>query len=179
MFDFGFGYSEMFVIAVVAIIVIGPKDLPRVLRALGKTVAKMRGMAREFQGHLDSAMKETGFDEVKKEFNNLKNSANVIEPVKKTVADDVKKQEDDFKKLFGDAPAADAPKPAVSGSPFPAASVTSAPAPAPAPAAAPAAPAPVAAAATAPAPATAPAAPAPVAAAAATAPAETNTTAAS
>jgi sec-independent protein translocase protein TatB len=166
MFDFGFGYSEMFVIAVVAIIVIGPKDLPRVLRALGKTVAKMRGMAREFQGHLDSAMKETGFDEVKKEFNNLKNSANVIEPVKKTVADDVKKQEDDFKKLFGDAPAADAPKPAVSGSPFPAASVTSAPAP-------------VAAAATAPAPATAPAAPAPVAAAAATAPAETNTTAAS
>ena len=46
MFDFGFGYSEMFVVAVVAIIVIGPKDLPKVLRALGKTVAKMRGMAR-------------------------------------------------------------------------------------------------------------------------------------
>ena len=62
MFDFGFGYSEMFVVAVVAIIVIGPKDLPKVLRALGKTVAKMRGMAREFQGHLDSAMKEAGLD---------------------------------------------------------------------------------------------------------------------
>lgn len=162
MFDFGFGYSEMFVIAVVAIIVIGPKDLPRVLRALGKTVAKMRGMAREFQGHLDSAMKETGFDEVKKEFNNLKNSANVIEPVKKTVADDVKKQEDEFKKLFGEVPATDAPKPAVSGSPFPASSVTSAPA-----------------AASAPAPEPAPPAPAPVVAASATAPAETNTTAAS
>ena len=112
MFDFGFGYTEMFVIAVVAIIVIGPKDLPRVLRALGKTVAKMRGMAREFQGHLDSAMKEAGIDEVKKEFDNLKNSANVIEPVKKTVADETKKQEDDFKKLFGEAPAAEAAKPA-------------------------------------------------------------------
>jgi sec-independent protein translocase protein TatB len=110
MFDFGFGYTEMFVIAVVAIIVIGPKDLPRVLRALGKTVAKMRGMAREFQGHLDSAMKETGFDEVKKEFQNIKNSANIVEPVKKTVADDVKKQEDEFKKLFGEVPPADAPK---------------------------------------------------------------------
>ena len=58
MFDFGFGYSEMFVVAVVAIIVIGPKDLPKVLRALGRTVAKMRGMAREFQGHLDQAMKD-------------------------------------------------------------------------------------------------------------------------
>ena len=130
MFDFGFGYTEMFVVAVVAIIVIGPKDLPRVLRALGKTVAKMRGMAREFQGHLDSAMKEAGIDEVKKEFDNLKNSANVIEPVKKTVADETKKQEDEFKKLFGEVPAADAPKtaasemPSASAPPAPAAAST-------------------------------------------------------
>jgi sec-independent protein translocase protein TatB len=110
MFDFGFGYTELFVIAVVAIIVIGPKDLPRVLRALGKTVAKMRGMAREFQGHLDSAMKEVGIDEVKKEFDNIKNSANIIEPVKKATVDEAKKQEDDFKKLFGEVPDTDAPK---------------------------------------------------------------------
>lgn len=113
MFDFGVGYTEMFVIAVVAIIVIGPKDLPKVLRALGKTVAKMRGMAREFQGHLDSAMKETGFDEVKKEFNNLKSPGNFMEPPspKKVAEDASKKQVDDFKKLFGDVPATDAPKP--------------------------------------------------------------------
>ncbi|MFO1132524.1 MAG: Sec-independent protein translocase protein TatB [Hyphomicrobiales bacterium] len=112
MFDFGFGYSEMFVVAVVAIIVIGPKDLPKVLRALGKTVAKMRGMAREFQGHLDQALKETGFDEVKKEFDNIKNPANFIDPsiAKKATEDATKKQVDDFKKLFGDVPAADAPK---------------------------------------------------------------------
>lgn len=116
MFDFGFGYSEMFVVAVVAIIVIGPKDLPKVLRALGKTVAKMRGMAREFQGHLDQALKETGFDEVKKEFDNIKKSTNIVEPVKKTVTDDVKKQEDDFKKLFGEVPPADAPKASTSAS---------------------------------------------------------------
>ena len=104
MFDFGFGYTEMFVVAVVAIIVIGPKDLPRVLRGFGKTVAKMRGMAREFQGHLDGAMKEAGLEDVKKEFNNLKNSANIVDPIKKDVVSDVKKQEDDFKKLFGEAP---------------------------------------------------------------------------
>jgi sec-independent protein translocase protein TatB len=129
MFDFGLGYTEIFVIAVVAIIVIGPKDLPRVLRALGKTVAKMRGMAREFQGHLDSAMKETGFDEVKKEFDNLKSSANVIEPVKKTVVSEAKKQEDDFKKMFGEVPAADAPRPEASP---PAPAVAAAPAAEPA-----------------------------------------------
>jgi sec-independent protein translocase protein TatB len=112
MFDFGVGYTEMFLIAVVAIIVIGPKELPAVLRTLGRSLAKMRGMAREFQGHLDSAMKESGLDEVKKEFNNLKN-INPIETVKKDIVSDVKKQEDDFKKLFGDAPA-ETPKPAAS-----------------------------------------------------------------
>ncbi|MCA3556367.1 Sec-independent protein translocase protein TatB [Aestuariivirga sp.] len=113
MFDFGFGYSEMFVIAVVAIIVIGPKDLPKVLRAFGKTVARMRGMAREFQGHLDQAMKETGFDEVKKEFDNVRNQANFIDPAvaKKAAEDSTQKQVDDFKKLFGEVPAADAAKP--------------------------------------------------------------------
>jgi sec-independent protein translocase protein TatB len=110
MFDFGFGYTELFVIAVVAIIVIGPKDLPRVLRGVGKTMAKMRGMAREFQGHLDSAMKEAGIDEVKREFDNIKNSANIIEPVKKTVVNETKKQEDEFKALFGEVPDADAPR---------------------------------------------------------------------
>jgi sec-independent protein translocase protein TatB len=117
MFDFGVGYTEMFLVAVVAIIVIGPKDLPRVLRALGKTVAKMRGMAREFQGHLDSAMKDAGLDEVKNEFNNIKNMAsNTIEPVKKDTASEVKKQEDDFKKLFGEVPAA-GPEVSTTGTP--------------------------------------------------------------
>ena len=106
------GWTELLVIGVVALIVIGPKDLPKVLRALGKTVAKMRGMAREFQGHLDQAMKETGFEEVKKEFDNIKNPANFIDPsmAKKATEDATKKQVDDFKKLFGDVPAADAPK---------------------------------------------------------------------
>ncbi|MCB1377162.1 MAG: twin-arginine translocase subunit TatB [Alphaproteobacteria bacterium] len=105
MFDFGLGYTEIFVIVLVAIIVIGPKDLPRVLRALGKTVAKMRGMAREFQGHLDGAMKDAGLDEVKKEFQNLKEMGKdigTIDPVKKTPQTDSKKAEEDFKTFFGE-----------------------------------------------------------------------------
>jgi sec-independent protein translocase protein TatB len=117
MFDFGIGYTELVVIALVAIIVIGPKDLPKVLRAFGRTMQKVRGMAREFQGHLDQAMREAGVDEIKKEISNLK-TMNPVEDVKKeinsisasnpipTVAKDLttelKKQDDDFKKFFGE-----------------------------------------------------------------------------
>ncbi len=50
MFDFGIGYTELFVIGVVAIIVIGPKDLPRRAACGGQTVAKMRGMAPRVPG---------------------------------------------------------------------------------------------------------------------------------
>ena len=112
MFDFGIGYTEIFVVALVAIIVIGPKDLPNVLRAVGKMVAKMRGMASEFQGHLDSAMREAGLEDVKKEIQGLKQMA-TIEPVMKTdpvarEAAEAKKREDDFKKYFGENQAADA-----------------------------------------------------------------------
>ena len=102
MFDFGIGYTEMFLVAVVAIIVIGPKDLPRVLRAFGKSMAKMRGMAREFQGHLDGAMRDAGLDDVKKDLQSLKNIGN-IEPAPKSAAVPAKKPDNDFSKYFGDA----------------------------------------------------------------------------
>lgn len=112
MFDFGIGYTELFVVALVAIIVIGPKDLPRVLRAVGKTVAKMRGMAREFQGHLDSAMKEAGLEDVKKEFQGLKSMATVdvnTPTASERAAAEAKKTEDDFKAFFGEPAAAEKP----------------------------------------------------------------------
>ena len=95
MFDFGIGYTELLVIAVVAIIVIGPKDLPKVLRAFGRTMAKVRGMAREFQVHLDAAMRESGLDEVRREVQSIRS----INPVA-DVAADLKQQESDFKKSF-------------------------------------------------------------------------------
>lgn len=75
MLDFGIGGSELLVVAVVALMVIGPKELPKVLRALGKTLASVRGMASEFQGHLDAAMKDTGLNEIKQEVVSLKNMA--------------------------------------------------------------------------------------------------------
>jgi len=75
MLDFGVGGSELLVVALVALMVIGPKELPKVLRALGKTLASVRGMASEFQGHLDVAMKDTGLNEIKQEVAGLKNMA--------------------------------------------------------------------------------------------------------
>jgi sec-independent protein translocase protein TatB len=68
MFDIG--WSEMAVILVVALIVIGPKDLPRVARSVGRWVAKGRAMAREFQDAIEDMAREAELDKVKKEIEN-------------------------------------------------------------------------------------------------------------
>ena len=61
------GWSEMLVIAVVAIVIIGPKDLPRALRAFGRWMSKARAMAREFQNSLDDIAREADLDDIKKQ----------------------------------------------------------------------------------------------------------------
>ncbi len=78
MFDFGVGYTELFVLALVAVIVIGPKDLPRLLRTFGQFMNKARGMAREFQGHVDAAMKEAGVADLKKDIDSAKGSISQV-----------------------------------------------------------------------------------------------------
>ena len=65
MFDFS--GSELLVIAIVALVVIGPKDLPKVLRTVGKWAAKARTVAREFQSSIDQMIRESELEEVKKE----------------------------------------------------------------------------------------------------------------
>jgi len=64
MFDIA--WSELGVIAVVALVVIGPKDLPKVLRSVGQWTAKARSMAREFQSGLDDMVRESELDELRK-----------------------------------------------------------------------------------------------------------------
>jgi sec-independent protein translocase protein TatB len=64
---FDIGWSEMALILLVALIVIGPRDLPRVARTMGKWVAKGRAMAREFQGALEDMAREAELDKVKSE----------------------------------------------------------------------------------------------------------------
>jgi sec-independent protein translocase protein TatB len=71
MFDIG--ASELLVIAIVAILVVGPKDLPVLLRTIGRYLGKMRAMAREFQSQFEEAAREAGLDEMKKSFEEVKN----------------------------------------------------------------------------------------------------------
>lgn len=64
---FGIDSPELLVIAVVALVVIGPKELPSLLRSWGQWMAKMRGMASEFRGHVDEMVRQSELDEVKKQ----------------------------------------------------------------------------------------------------------------
>src|SRR5262247_3865237 len=64
---FGIDSSEFLLIAIVALVVIGPKELPGLLRTWGRWMAQMRGMASEFRGHVDEMVRQSELDEVKKQ----------------------------------------------------------------------------------------------------------------
>ena len=86
MFD---SWSEMFVIALVALVVIGPKDLPRVLRTVGRWVGKAKRVSYEFKRHVDDMMRESELDEVRQQIQRTMNTdpgsyvENTIDPDKK------------------------------------------------------------------------------------------------
>ncbi|MCD0421582.1 Sec-independent protein translocase protein TatB [Rhodopseudomonas sp. BR0M22] len=73
MFDIG--WSELMVIGVVALIAIGPKELPGVLRTVGQWMGKARRLASEFQGQFQEAMREAEMADLKKSFDEVKEAA--------------------------------------------------------------------------------------------------------
>ena len=75
MFDFDVG--KLLIFGIVALAVIPPKDLPRVMRTVGQVMGKMRRMAAEFQGQFMEAMKEADLESVKKELTALGDSAKI------------------------------------------------------------------------------------------------------
>ena len=87
-----FAWSEMLVIACVAIIVVGPKELPGMLRTIGKSIGKIKRMAGDFQRQVDDAIKEADLDDIKDIASN------------KTFAplDDAKKSMEEFAKTMQD-----------------------------------------------------------------------------
>ena len=84
MFDFDAG--KLLVIGVVALIVIGPKELPRVLRQVGQAIAKLRRMASEFQGQFMDAMKEAELDDLRKEATKFAESVDPTKVIKNEMA---------------------------------------------------------------------------------------------
>lgn len=82
MFDIG--WSELLIIAVVAIVVVGPRDLPRMLRTVGQYVGKFRRMAGDFRTQFDDALKEADLDDLKKDVDSLR-SLNPARAIKKEI----------------------------------------------------------------------------------------------
>jgi sec-independent protein translocase protein TatB len=87
MFDIGWG--EFLVIGTVALVVIGPKELPGVLRTVGQTVGKIRRMASEFQGQFQEALREADLDDARKTISGLNDSTSSFNPIQ-TIRDEIK-----------------------------------------------------------------------------------------
>src|SRR4051812_21691167 len=108
MFDIG--WSELVVIAVVALIAIGPKELPSVLRTVGQWMGKARRMAAEFQGQFNEAMREAEMADLKKSFDEVRDAAsglasgNLMTKLTDSLGEPPKLE--DFDKPAADKPAA-------------------------------------------------------------------------
>lgn len=94
MFDIG--WSELVLIGVVALVAIGPKELPGVLRMVGQWMGKARKMAAEFQGQFQEAMREAEMADLKKSFDEVKEAAssfsgnNLMTSLQKDVSDSLR-----------------------------------------------------------------------------------------
>lgn len=67
-----FGFSEMFVVAVIALIVVGPKDLPVMMRRAGQFMGRLRAMASEFRASFDDMARQSELDDLRKEVEALR-----------------------------------------------------------------------------------------------------------
>ena len=102
MFDIG--WSELLLIGIVALIAIGPKELPGALRTLGQWMGKVRRMASEFQSQFNEAMREAELADLKKEVDEMATKAQSyahFDPI-----EDIRK---DIESAAGPPPAFDAP----------------------------------------------------------------------
>ena len=113
MFDIG--WSELVVIAVVALIAIGPKELPGVLRMVGQWMGKARKMAAEFQGQFQEAMREAEMADLKKTFDEVEEAAtglgsdNIMTSLQKDVGNALKIDDIDKPAIGPPATSSDVP----------------------------------------------------------------------
>jgi sec-independent protein translocase protein TatB len=107
MFDLA--WSEIALIAVVAVVVIGPKDLPDAIRKVAQMVKKVRGMAAEFQTHADELVREAKLDDVRQQIQEIR-SFDLKGTIKRAVDSD-----GEITRTFSDNPLKDAWKPTPEG----------------------------------------------------------------
>jgi sec-independent protein translocase protein TatB len=93
------GWSELLVIAVVAVIVVGPKDLPRMLRGFGNFVGRMKRMSRDFQRQFNDALREAELEDVKKSVDQI-GKINPLADVKKEL-NPIRKMGDEIRRELG------------------------------------------------------------------------------
>lgn len=90
------GASELMVIAAVALIVVGPKDLPALMRKVGKVMTHMRGMAAEFRNSFDEMARESELDDLRREVEALR-TGTTINPVSADIDQSFRNLDDDMR----------------------------------------------------------------------------------
>lgn len=103
MFDFA--WSELGLVALLAVLILGPKELPQAMRTIAKVVRKVRGLASEFQGHFNDMVREAELDDVRKSVQKL-SSTSVSAEVNKMID-----PEGEIGKAFTDDPLKDKNEP--------------------------------------------------------------------
>jgi len=95
-----FGFFELVLVAIVALIVVGPKDLPKLMRSAGRLVAKARSLAGEFTAAFDQMAREADMEELRKEIDELKKNnpiadaeramSEAVAPIEKELRDEAR-----------------------------------------------------------------------------------------
>jgi sec-independent protein translocase protein TatB len=94
---FDIGWQELMVIGIVAVVVIGPKDLPRVLRTVTMAMRKVRSMARDFQDSIDELAREAELHELRKDIEQAADAD--IEKELRTIADPAREVEESVREI--------------------------------------------------------------------------------
>lgn len=114
-----FGFFELMLIAVIALVVVGPKDLPKLMRSAGQMVAKARRMAGEFTAAFDQMAREAEMEDMRKEIESLKKDNvfadakreidETLSPIDKELRDEASEVKDAMTKPVRDMSAEDEP----------------------------------------------------------------------
>jgi sec-independent protein translocase protein TatB len=142
---FGFSWSEILIIGVVALVFIGPNDLPKAMKTAARWMSAARKLAREFQGHVDDLVREAELDELRDQARKLAaqplaHLESLVDPDRE-IAKGIAAPDNLHELLTGESavtPVADSVRPGAIMAPEPAAAMTPIPEPAPTPEPAPA-----------------------------------------